>query len=121
MSIGRARRKKRQPRQVQGAALNVAERYERARRCPERPERHRGLRLAAGLTFFVLLALLPLAIGAAIGAPLGKQIERAAAGLLLRAGRPGRAGRYLVSTGRAAADDREKDVMLLACSPTVMS
>jgi hypothetical protein len=30
----------------------------------------------AGLTFFVLLALLPLATGAAIGTPLGKQIER---------------------------------------------
>jgi hypothetical protein len=31
----------------------------------------------AGLTFFVLLALLQSATGAAIGAPLGKQIERA--------------------------------------------
>jgi hypothetical protein len=35
---------------------------------------------AAGLTFFVLLALLPTAIGAAIGAPLGKEIQRATAG-----------------------------------------
>jgi hypothetical protein len=34
----------------------------------------------ASLTFFVLLALLPLAIGAAIGAPLGKQIERVTVG-----------------------------------------
>ena len=32
---------------------------------------------AAGLIFFVFLALLPAATGAAIGAPLGKQIERA--------------------------------------------
>lgn len=31
---------------------------------------------AAGLTFFALLALLPAATGAAIGAPLGKEIQR---------------------------------------------
>ena len=30
----------------------------------------------AGLTFFALLALLPAATGAAIGAPLGKEIQR---------------------------------------------
>lgn len=35
---------------------------------------------AAGLTFFALLALLPAATGAAIGAPLGKEIERVTAG-----------------------------------------
>jgi hypothetical protein len=35
---------------------------------------------AAGLTFFVLLALVPSATGAAIGAPLGKEIERVTAG-----------------------------------------
>ena len=35
---------------------------------------------AAGLTFFVLLALLPAATGAAIGAPLGKEIERVTVG-----------------------------------------
>jgi hypothetical protein len=35
---------------------------------------------AAGLTVFVLLALLPAATGAAIGAPLGKEIERVTAG-----------------------------------------
>ena len=34
----------------------------------------------AGLTFFVLLALLPAATGAAIGAPLGKEIERVTVG-----------------------------------------
>ena len=35
---------------------------------------------AAGLTFFALLALLPAATGAAIGAPLGKEIERVTVG-----------------------------------------
>ena len=35
---------------------------------------------AAGLTVFVLLALLPSATGAAIGAPLGKEIERVTVG-----------------------------------------
>ena len=35
---------------------------------------------AAALTFFVLLALLPAATGAAIGAPLGKEIERVTVG-----------------------------------------
>jgi hypothetical protein len=35
---------------------------------------------AAGLTIFALLALLPAATGAAIGAPLGKEIERVTAG-----------------------------------------
>ena len=35
---------------------------------------------AAGLTVFALLALLPAATGAAIGAPLGKEIERVTAG-----------------------------------------
>ena len=34
----------------------------------------------AALTFFVLLALLPAATGAAIGAPLGKEIERVTVG-----------------------------------------
>jgi hypothetical protein len=34
----------------------------------------------AGLTFFALLALLPAATGAAIGAPLGKEIERVTIG-----------------------------------------
>jgi len=33
-----------------------------------------------GLTFFVLLALLPSATGAAIGAPLGKEIQRLTVG-----------------------------------------
>lgn len=35
---------------------------------------------AAGLTFFALLALLPAATGAAIGAPLSKEIERVTVG-----------------------------------------
>jgi hypothetical protein len=35
---------------------------------------------AAGLTIFALLALLPAATGAAIGAPLGKEIKRMTAG-----------------------------------------
>ena len=35
---------------------------------------------AAALTFFALLALLPAATGAAIGAPLGKEIERVTIG-----------------------------------------
>jgi hypothetical protein len=34
----------------------------------------------AGLTFFMLLALLPSATGAAIGAPLSKEIERVTSG-----------------------------------------
>ena len=34
----------------------------------------------AGLTFFALLALLPAATGAAIGAPLGKEIQRVTVG-----------------------------------------
>ena len=35
---------------------------------------------AAGLTFFALLVLLPAATGAAIGAPLGKEIQRVTVG-----------------------------------------
>ena len=41
---------------------------------------------AAGLTFFVLLALIPSTTGAAIGAPLGKEMERLTAGRRLTHG-----------------------------------